>query len=63
VAGRGVITSDLQRARCVHMSLPMVLWMRHRGHSWERGGEMVAATVLPVLPFLACAALPFVANR
>ena len=26
-----------------NMTLPMVLWMHHRGHSWERGGEMGAA--------------------
>jgi hypothetical protein len=25
------------------MTLPMVLWMHHRGHSWERAGEMAAA--------------------
>jgi hypothetical protein len=30
-----------------------VLWMRHRGHSWERGGEMAAAMNLPLLPLLA----------
>lgn len=34
------------------MTVPMVLWMRHRGHSWERGGEMAAAMNLPLLPLL-----------
>lgn len=34
------------------MTVPMVLWMRYRGHSWERGGEMAAAMNLPVLPLL-----------
>ncbi len=27
-------------------------WMRYRGHSWERGGEMAAAMSVPVLPLL-----------
>jgi hypothetical protein len=35
-----------------NMTLPMVLWMRHRGHSWERGGEMAAAMNLPLPPLL-----------
>jgi hypothetical protein len=26
-----------------NMTVPMVLWMRYRGHNWERGGEMAAA--------------------
>ena len=34
------------------MTVPMVLWMRYRGHSWERAGEMGAAMNLPVLPLL-----------
>lgn len=34
------------------MTVPMVLWMRYRGHSWERGGEMALAMNLPVLPAL-----------
>ena len=36
-----------------NMTVPMVLWMRYRGHSWERGGEMAAAMNLPLLPLLA----------
>jgi hypothetical protein len=32
------------------MTVPMVLWMRYRGHSWERGAEMAAAMNLPLLP-------------
>jgi len=35
-----------------NMTVPMVLWMRYRGHSWERGGEMAAAMSLPLLPLL-----------
>jgi hypothetical protein len=34
------------------MTVPMVLWMRYRGHSWERGGEMALAMNLPVLAVL-----------
>lgn len=36
-----------------NMTAPMVLWMRYRGHSWKRGGEMAVAMNLPVLPLLA----------
>jgi hypothetical protein len=31
------------------MTVPMVWWMRHRGHSWARGGEMAAAMFVPTL--------------
>ena len=40
-------------AMAFNMTVPMVLWMRYRGHSWERGGEMAAAMNLPLLPLLA----------
>ena len=39
-------------AMAFNMTVPMVLWMRYRGHSWERSGEMAAAMNLPVLPLL-----------
>jgi hypothetical protein len=39
-------------AMAFNMTVPMVLWMNYRGHSWERGGEMAAAMNLPVLPLL-----------
>ena len=39
-------------AMAFNMTVPMVLWMRYRGHSRERGGEMAAAMNLPVLPLL-----------
>ena len=29
------------------MTVPMVWWMRHRGHSWARGGEMAGAMFVP----------------
>jgi hypothetical protein len=40
-------------AMAFNMTLPMVAWMRYRGHSWERSGEMAAAMFLPALPLLA----------
>ena len=39
-------------AMAFNMTVPMVLWMRYRGHRWQRGGEMAAAMNLPVLPLL-----------
>ena len=39
-------------AMTFNMTLPMVLWMHHRGHSWERGGEMAAAMFLLALVLL-----------
>ena len=39
-------------AMAFNMTLPMVLWMRHRRHSWERGGEMAAAMFVPALALL-----------
>ena len=36
------------------MSVTMIAWMRHRGHSWRRGWEMTAAMFVPVLGVLAC---------
>ena len=30
-------------AMTFNMTLPMVLWMRHRGHRWQLYGEMAAA--------------------
>ena len=39
-------------AMAFNMTVPMVLWMRYRGHSWERCGEMALAMNLPLLPLL-----------
>jgi hypothetical protein len=39
-------------AMAFNMTLPMVAWMRYRGHSWERGGEMAAAMFLPAFGLL-----------
>jgi hypothetical protein len=32
----------------VFMSVPMVAWMRYRGHSWSDGGEMTSAMLSPM---------------
>jgi hypothetical protein len=37
-------------AMAFNMTVPMALWMRYRGHTWERGGEMAMAMNLPLLP-------------
>jgi flagellar biosynthetic protein FliP len=34
------------------MTLPMVLWMHHRGHDRRSMSEMAAAMIVPVIPFL-----------
>ena len=31
------------------MTVPMVWWMRHRGHNWARGTEMAGAMFVPTL--------------
>ena len=36
------------------MSVPMVAWMRHRGHEWRNGIEMSAAMFAPALVLIAC---------
>jgi flagellar biosynthetic protein FliP len=33
----------------VDMTVPMVWWMRHRGHNWARGAEMAGAMFVPTL--------------
>jgi hypothetical protein len=37
-------------AMAFNMTVPMVVWMPYRGHSWERGVEMAMAMNLPLLP-------------
>src|ERR1044072_2090237 len=46
-----------------NMTVPMVLWMRFRGHSWERGGEMAAAMNLPLLPAFVLYAFDAISGR
>lgn len=36
------------------MSVPMVAWMRHRGHDWRNGAEMSAAMFVPVVALILC---------
>ena len=40
----GITTMDLS------MIIPIVLWLRYRGHSWRHGAEMSAAMVVPAIP-------------
>jgi hypothetical protein len=35
------------------MSLPMVAWMRYRGHGWAPSGEMTASMFIPSLAAIA----------
>ena len=37
----------------VEMTLPMVAWMRYRGHDWRASGEMAAAMLLPTFAAIA----------
>jgi hypothetical protein len=34
------------------MTVPMVAWMRHRGHAWRSCSEMAAAMVVPAIPLI-----------
>jgi flagellar biosynthetic protein FliP len=48
----GFSTSEPVTAALVmtlNMTIPMVLWMRVRGHTWERAGEMGAAMMIPAI--------------
>ena len=40
-------------AMAVEMTVPMVAWMRYRGHGWRPSGEMAAAMLLPTLMAIA----------
>lgn len=39
-------------AMAAGMTVPMAAWMLYRGMGWRNTGEMAAAMVLPVIPFL-----------
>jgi hypothetical protein len=43
------------------MTVPMVVWMRHRGHGWRDGLEMSAAMIAPALALIICYRLRAVA--
>lgn len=34
------------------MTVPMVAWMLHRGHSWRSASEMTAVMITPALPLI-----------
>jgi hypothetical protein len=38
----------------ISMTVPMVAWMRHRGHGWQSSAEMSAAMVAPAFALLVC---------
>ncbi len=37
----------------VTMTVPMVAWMRHRGHGWRPNAEMAASMIVPTLGVIA----------
>jgi hypothetical protein len=36
----------------ISMTVPMVAWMRYRGHGWRNSAEMAAAMVVPAIVFI-----------
>jgi len=38
----------------VGMTVPMVAWMRHRGHAWRSSGEMAGAMFVPAFALMVC---------
>jgi hypothetical protein len=44
------------------MTVPMVAWMRYRGHGWQPSGEMAAAMLLPTFVAIALDATAVVAD-
>jgi hypothetical protein len=45
------------------MSVPMVAWMRYRGHGWAAAGEMTAAMFIPSLGAIALMSIGFVGEH
>ena len=39
-------------AMAFSMTVPMIAWMRYRGHAWDRSVEMGAAMVVPAIPLI-----------
>jgi uncharacterized protein YjiS (DUF1127 family) len=37
-----------------NMTVPMVAWMRYRGHRWARAGEMAGAMFVPAVLIVLC---------
>jgi hypothetical protein len=46
-------TSAMLLAMALEMTVPMVAWMRFRGHDWRPSGEMAAAMLLPTFVAIA----------
>jgi flagellar biosynthetic protein FliP len=49
-------------AMSVCMAVPMVAWMRVRGHSWERGAEMAGAMIVPAVVCIALCAIELISS-
>lgn len=45
------------------MGVPMIAWMRHRGHGWSRSAEMAGAMFVPPLALMACYRLGGLSNE
>jgi hypothetical protein len=41
----------------VSMTLPMVAWMRYRGHGWAPSSEMAASMMIPMAGVIALLAV------
>jgi hypothetical protein len=57
----GMSTSDQHPATMlfsmgITMTVPMVAWMRYRGHAWQPNIEMAASMIVPTLGAMALAA-------
>ena len=61
VLALGSTTSELERqapalmllGMAVVMTVPMIAWMRHRGHGWAASWEMTASMFLPTFAAIA----------
>lgn len=48
-AFRGDHVALVALVMALDMTVPMVWWMRYRGHNWRRGAEMAGAMFVPTL--------------
>jgi hypothetical protein len=55
-------TGPMLLAMAVEMTVPMVAWMRYRGHGWRPSNEMAAAMLLPAFAAIALDATAVVAD-
>jgi hypothetical protein len=64
--GRGMAFTSFQdeAVMAAFMTVPMVAWMRYRGHSWRQASEMAAAMLVPTAAVVAVmAGQPGVSGR